>query len=171
MVMEPVRGGRLASLTAETDAMLKAAHPDWSIASWALRFVMGLSQVQVILSGMSNLEQVEDNVKTFSEGAPLSEADQALLMEVCEKFHGQVQVPCTACRYCCGGCPMQINIPEYLRIYNAYKVDGPWALQEMGSVESQGKPSDCIGCGACTGHCPQGIDTPAIMEELGKLGY
>lgn len=171
MVMEPVRGGRLAALTPETDAMLKAAHPEWSIPSWALRFVKGLPQVQVILSGMSDLSQVEDNVNTFSTEEALTEADQKLLMDVCEKFHGQVQVPCTACRYCCSGCPMEINIPEYLRIYNAYKVDGPWALQEMNTVESKGKPKDCIGCGACTGHCPQSIDTPAIMEELKKLGY
>ncbi len=168
MVMEPVRGGRLASLTPDTEASLKAAHPDWSIASWALRFVQSLPQVQVILSGMSNLEQISDNVNTFSGEVGLSGRDMALLMEVCEKFHTQVQIPCTGCRYCTDGCPMQINIPEFLKIYNTYKVDGAWALNEMKKVESQGQPSDCIGCGACSSHCPQNIDIPTLMKELAE---
>ncbi len=166
MVMEPVRGGRLAALTPETEAMLLAAHPDWSVASWALRFVQSLPQVQVILSGMSNLEQIQDNVATFSGENGLSEADLALLLEVCQKFRSQVQIPCTACRYCTSGCPAKINIPEFLKLYNTYKVDGPWALHGMKKVESEGQPGDCISCGACTGHCPQNIDVPTLMKEL-----
>ncbi len=168
MVMEPVRGGRLAELTPETEAMLRTAHPDWSIASWALRFVQSLPGVQVILSGMSNLEQIRDNVATFSGELGLGETDMALLMEVCRKFRSQVQTPCTACRYCCSGCPAQINIPEILKIYNTWKVDGRWALRKLDDVDSQGKPADCIGCGACTQHCPQNIDVPALMAELAE---
>ena len=169
VVMEPVRGGRLASLTTETEAMLRAAHPDWSIASWALRFVKGLPGVNVILSGMSNPEQLRDNLRTFETDGALSDQDQKLLEEVCEKFHEQIRVPCTACRYCCDGCPVQINIPEYLRVYNAYKIDGRSALKELDEINSEGKPADCISCGACTGHCPQSIDIPAIMAELAGL--
>lgn len=91
-------------------------------------------------------------------------------MEACEKFHGQVVIPCTACRYCCEGCPVQINIPEYLKVYNAGKVEGQQVVAErMTQVESKGKPSDCIACGACTGHCPQGIDVPSVMKELSKM--
>lgn len=169
MVMEPVRGGRLADLTPESNEILKTAHPDWSIASWALRFVKSLPQVQVILSGISTMEQLEDNLTTFADEKGLSEADMATLKKACDMFKNQIQVPCTACRYCCSGCPKEINIPEYLKLYNSYKVDGKWALAEASKIESKGKPADCIGCQACTRHCPQNIDTPKIMTELAAL--
>lgn len=166
MVMEPVRGGRLAALTPETAQMLKAAHPDWSVASWALRFVRSHPQVQVILSGMSDLAQMEDNLATFAEADGLTEGDMQLLLQVLDRFKKQVQVPCTACRYCVPECPMGISIPDYLAIYNDFKVNGAGALRRLEGVESEGKPTDCIGCGACAGHCPQNIDIPAIMSEL-----
>lgn len=168
MVMEPVRGGRLAALTPETETMLKQAHSDWSMASWALRFVASHSQVQVILSGMSTLEQMKDNLTTFSAPCALDDADLQLLMKACEAFRSQIVVPCTECRYCTPECPMQINIPAFLKIYNAWKVNGPWALHGLQKVESEGRPTDCIGCGVCTGHCPQNIDIPAIMAQLAE---
>lgn len=168
IVMEPVRGGRLAALTPEAEALLKERHSDWSIASWALRYVRSLDNIQVILSGMSTLGQIEDNCNTFSDDAPLSKEDKEVLLKACELFHSQIFVPCTACRYCCDDCPMEINIPEYLKLYNDYKVDGPWALRGLSKIDSKGKPSDCIGCGSCTGHCPQSIDVPKIMEELAE---
>lgn len=170
MVMEPVRGGRLASLTPELDATLKAVHPDWSPASWALRWVRTLPNVQVILSGMSNLDQIKDNVATFNDSAVLSEADADLLMEVAEKYHKYLVVPCTSCRYCCDTCPSEIDIPEFLKVYNRLKVDGAWGIaQAIGAVSSKGKPADCIACGACTSHCPQNIDVPSIMKELAAV--
>ena len=169
VIMEPVRGGRLASLTPESEAILKEAHPDWSISSWAMRFIKGLPGIQVILSGMSTLDQLDDNLATFSDDTALTDADKETLMKACTLFKRQLQVPCTACRYCCSDCPMQINIPEYLKLYNAYKVDGPSALQNTANIESEGKPSDCIGCGSCMGHCPQGINIPDIMDELKTL--
>lgn len=169
MVMEPVRGGRLAALTPETEAMLKAAHPDWSVASWALRWVRKLPDVQVILSGMSNLEQLQDNIATFEDSEPLTDQDEALLMEVCEKFRSQVVVPCTECRYCCDGCPAQINIPEYLKLYAAAKVEGPWVAERIrAKIESAGKPEDCTACSTCVHRCPQGINVPEIMGALAK---
>lgn len=170
IVMEPVRGGHLASLSSDAEGILKAAHPDWSIASWALRWIKTLPQVQVTLSGMSTLEQIRDNVATYQEPEGLSAEDTATLMKACEAFKKQVSVPCTACRYCCDGCPVNINIPAYLSIYNSYKTDGPWALNGLKDVDSEGKPADCIACGACTGHCPQSIDVPGIMKELKELG-
>ncbi|MCQ2558446.1 MAG: aldo/keto reductase [Oscillospiraceae bacterium] len=169
MVMEPVRGGRLSALTPDAEAVLKEAHPDWSISSWALRFVQARPQVQVILSGMSAVEQVEDNLNTFSAENGLSAEDEAIVTKAVEMFRSQLQVPCTKCSYCTPDCPMQINIPEYLRLYNDYKVSGPFVLREYGDIESVGKPTDCIGCGSCTGHCPQNINTPEIMAELAKL--
>ncbi len=169
MVMEPVRGGRLASLTPETEAGLKQAHSDWSVASWALRFVQSLPQVQVILSGMSNLEQIQDNVATFSGEEGLSADDRLLLMKTAEDFRSQVQIPCTACRYCCDGCPARINIPEFLKVYNSFKVDDPGALGGLKKIASAGQPGDCIGCGACTSHCPQSIDVPKLMRQLADV--
>lgn len=166
MVMEPVRGGRLAQLTPEAEKLLKDAHPDWSIASWALRFVRTLPRVQVILSGMSNMAQMEDNLATFSDPEELSEQDMATLMKACELFHSSLVVPCTGCRYCTEDCPMQINIPEYLKVYNAFKTGGGNPKAMLAEVESEGKFTDCVGCGACTGHCPQSIDVPGIMAEL-----
>lgn len=168
MVMEPVRGGRLADLTPDTNAQLEAKHPEWSIASWALRFVRDLPRVQVVLSGMSSMDQIIDNVKTFSDDDPLADDDRALLTKVCTEFQSQVQVPCTACRYCCSECPQEINIPEFLKIYNNYKVDGEWALMELPNVKTAGQPKDCIECGACASHCPQSIDIPVLMKALAE---
>lgn len=169
MVMEPVRGGRLSNLTPDAEKLLKEAHPEWSISSWALRFVNSLPGIQVVLSGMSNLDQLNDNLATFSDSVKFTDADREVLFKACNLFKTQLLIPCTACRYCTDGCPMQINIPAYLKLYNDYKVDGPWALSDADKIESEGKPYDCIGCGACTGHCPQSIDTPTYMQELGKL--
>lgn len=168
VVMEPVRGGRLASLTADLEDMLRAVHPEWSMASWALRFVKSHPQVQVVLSGMSDLDQLNDNLATFSDPAVLSAEEEQLILKAGELFKKRLQVPCTECRYCTPECPMSIDIPAFLKIYNAYKVDGPWVLYRVKQVESEGKPSDCIGCGACAGHCPQSIDIPTLMAELAE---
>lgn len=165
IVMEPVRGGRLADLTPDANTLLKNAHPDWSIAAWALRWVKSLPNVQVVLSGMSNTEQTADNINTFSDPEPLSDEDQKLLTKACNMFREQMQVPCTKCRYCCDDCPARINIPEVIMTYNSYKLAGEWALDNM-KASKEPKPTDCINCKKCTGHCPQGINVPEIMAEL-----
>lgn len=165
VVMEPVRGGRLADLTPEANERLKSSHPDWSVASWAFKWVKSLSNVQVVLSGMSNMEQIEDNVKTFDREDALSEKDMETLMKACEMFRNQMQVPCTACRYCCDECPVKIDIPNVLMAYNNYKLSGDWVLGNLRSSDKPG-PKDCVGCKKCTGHCPQSINVPKIMEEL-----
>lgn len=168
MVMEPVRGGRLATLTPETEKMLRGVHPDWTMASWALRFVHSYEGIQVILSGMSDLTQLEDNLHTFSEECGLSPEDHKRLLEVGELFHSQIHVPCTGCRYCTEDCPMQIDIPAYINLYNRSKSEGEWVLKEIDEVQSKGKPWDCVACGACIGRCPQNIDVPNIMAKLAK---
>lgn len=169
LVMEPVRGGRLATLSPDAEGILKAAHPDWSISSWALKWVKSHSRVQVVLSGMSTLAQLQDNVATFCDDTAWTEADEATLMKAVEAFKRQVQVPCTACRYCCDDCPARINIPAVLDVYNRYKTDGAGALRALDSIPSDGMPVDCIECGACTAHCPQNIQIKAIMHELAQL--
>jgi len=169
MVMEPVRGGRLASLCPEAETILKETRPDWSIASWAFRWLKRLPQVQVILSGMTTLEQIQDNIVTFSDVPALTDEEEHLLMEACDIFRAQVRTPCTACRYCCDNCPVHINIPQVLSVYNRFRLEGSWALSDLDNLDSETGPTDCTGCGACTGHCPQGIDVPAIMEELSDM--
>lgn len=168
MVMEPVRGGRLAILTDEVEGMLKAVQPDWSMAAWALRFVKSHPQVQVILSGMSDLKQMEDNLNTFAVAEGLNDEEMDALLKAGKVFRSQICVPCTECRYCVPECPMSINIPAFLKLYNSYKLNGPWALNGMDKVESEGKPVDCVGCGACAARCPQNIDIPSIMAELAE---
>lgn len=167
MVMEPVRGGRLARLTPAAERPLRAAHPDWSPSSWALRWVRALPQVQTVLSGMSSLAQVADNVRTFSDETTLSEEDHRLLAFACATFHDELSVPCTSCRYCTDSCPAKIDIPAVLAAYNRYRMGSSGALTDVRSLAG-GQPEDCVGCGACVAHCPQRIDAHAIMAEISE---
>ncbi len=169
MVMEPVRGGKLASLPEEAATKLPV-HEGWTHASYGFHFVKALPQVQVILSGMSTMEQIKDNVNTFSDEYSLQESEMRQMAEVAKVFKGCMTVPCTACRYCCDDCPARIEIPKFIELYNKYKMDGPWGMKEqIEKVDSEGSPMDCIGCRACVGHCPQNIEVPEIMEELKGL--
>lgn len=169
VVMEPVRGGRLARLTPESEAPLRVSHPEWSIASWAFRFVRSLPQVQVVLSGMTTLDQMNDNLTTFSDETQFTLQDRDVLFEAARKFEGQVLVPCTSCRYCCDGCPSSINIPEWLALYNRYKLEGEWIIKRFApEVKSVGTPEQCIQCGACNGICPQSLDIPSFLAQLAE---
>ena len=171
-IMEPIKGGTLATPPAKVRQILDQGSsqvgPDASYASWAVRFAASQPGVITTLSGMSTLDQIVDNCRTFSDPEPLSDRDMDLLMKACDLFHNQLRVPCTACRYCTPDCPMEINIPEFLKVYNDYKVDGMMALNRADAVVSEGKPADCIGCGSCTSHCPQGIAVPEIMPLLAE---
>lgn len=164
VVMEPVRGGRLASLTPETNMELKSVHRCRSIASWAFRFVMGFDNAKVVLSGMSTIEQAEDNILTFRYDDALSAEERDLLFSVCEMFKKEISAPCTACKYCVDGCPMGINIPEMMTVYNKYKLNGKGALRAFENCEHSAV--DCVGCGACSVQCPQNIDIPALMSDM-----
>ena len=170
MIMEPVRGGKLANLTPEAEAILKEADPEASIASWALRFVMSRPQVQVVLSGMSNLEQMEDNLHIFSETACLTEEEEALVKKAADEFRSKGGVGCTACRYCTPNCPIGLDIPKILSLYNDVKlVNEEWRATFADAMPEGKRPEDCIGCGACTGHCPQSLDVPAVMKEMAEI--
>lgn len=170
MIMEPVRGGKLANLTPEAESILKEADPEASIASWAFRFVMSRPQVQVVLSGMSNLEQMEDNLHIFSETACLTEEEEALVKKAADEFRSKVGVGCTACRYCTPNCPIGLDIPKILSLYNDVKlVNEEWRATFADAMPEGKRPEDCIGCGACTGHCPQSLDVPAVMKEMAEI--
>ena len=169
--MEPVRGGRLASINPQADAMLKAARPHDSIASWAFRFLQGLPNVQVVLSGMSSMEQLKENIALFCKEDPVTPQEQKLLDQaVASLLH---LVPCTACRYCMEGCPQHLDIPKLIAMYNeAANADHiVWAtlgftLRAMAESEL---PASCTGCNNCTRICPQGIDIPAAMQKFAAL--
>lgn len=168
IIMEPVKGGTLASLMPELEAKLKTARPDDSIASWALRFVGSLPGVITILSGMSSDEQMDDNLKTFTDFEPLSEAEQKLIEEVNEVMFNSPLVGCTACRYCCDGCPSGINIPEVFRILNTIRLYGEeWRSSNFygGLTEKGGKAKDCVACGQCEGVCPQHLSIIDLLAE------
>lgn len=170
MVMEPVRGGNLATLTPEGDAMLKQSEPDKSIASWAFRWAASLPNVAVVLSGMSTLEQVQDNINTFAAYSPLTPQQESLLLEACKLYRATVSVACTACRYCCDDCPQGLEIPHLLSVYNDMKMGGEWRVSFLNHLPEEKKPAACIGCGVCSGLCPQGFDIPTYLQEMAALG-
>lgn len=166
-VMEPVRGGKLASLNQPEEEKLKALRPEESVAAWGFRFLQGLPNVTMILSGMSNMEQMEDNVKTFSEEKPLSEEETSLLLEIAEGMKDSV--PCTACRYCCDGCPKGLDIPGFIRTYNELRVAPTTnAVMRIEFMPEDKQPSACIGCGKCARICPQNIYIPEVMKDLSE---
>lgn len=168
-VMEPVRGGRLAKLSETEEAHLKELRPEESIASWGFRFLQGLPNVAMVLSGMSNMEQMKDNVKTFSEGKPLSEDEVEMLFDIAEGMKNSI--PCTACRYCCDGCPQGLDIPSLLAVYNEVRfAPSVTAVLGIQSLPEEKLPSACIGCGKCAQICPQSIDIPQAMKDF-ALAY
>ncbi|MBO4424200.1 MAG: 4Fe-4S dicluster domain-containing protein, partial [Spirochaetales bacterium] len=169
IVMESVRGGRLSSLTPELDARLQEKQPGWSVSSWAFRWLMTHDNVLLMLSGMSTLEQVEDNLRTFEKDSALTPELSKFLIEIAHQFKKGFTVPCTACRYCTPHCPMQLDIPGLLKIYNDYKYERRWSKNALSAFEADKLPSNCIGCGSCAEYCPQSIDIPSFMKRLASL--
>lgn len=168
VIMEPVKGGMLAALPEEIASALKAERPDASIASWAVRFVGTFSNVKVILSGMSDMNQVKDNLKTFGEFEPLSEKEQKLIAKTAENLRARVQNGCTACRYCMP-CPAGVNIPQNFKIWNEYHVyqNKERARKNyFNNFEESAWAKNCVQCGKCEGACPQHL---SIREDLKRV--
>ena len=165
-VMEPLKGGRLATLNDAACKILKDAQPDRSIASWGFRYLLGLENVQTVLSGMGSLEMVEDNCAVFAEHKPLTEEETATLQQAKDAFMADLGVPCSGCRYCCDDCPAQLNIPLLIQYFNEKNLGGEaWKIPGL----EQAKPADeCLQCGVCMSHCPQKIQIPEIMAKLKK---
>ena len=167
IVMEPVKGGTLASLPEEAEAVLKAANPEASIASWGIRFASQLENVEIVLSGMNSEEQIADNMK---DAAPFTEAEAEALAKAVEIIKASTGFACTGCNYCAPNCPMNIPIPQYFSMYNEnerMKGDN-WKVAVGYSHLSKvkGKASECIECGACEENCPQKL---TIIENLKKV--
>lgn len=167
-VMEPLRGGKLAKLSDADEAKLYTLRPDDSIASWGLRWARGVEGVKMILSGMSNLHQMQDNVKTFTVDAPLSSQETELLYEIAEGM--KRSVPCTACRYCCEGCPMELDIPMLLATYNDLRF-APITNTGMRieALPPEKRPDACLACGKCAQVCPQKINIPEELKAMAAL--
>jgi len=172
VVMEPVKGGTLATMPEAAADILKAYAPDASLASWAIRYAATLPNVMAVLSGMSNPEQMADNIATMKDFAPLKEEEQAVLQQAAEKLVELKMIPCTACRYCVDDCPKGILIPDIIRCLNHTKVYGRSGSmkKKYSQLAEAGSPaSECIGCGQCEGVCPQHLEVPKIMQEAAAL--
>jgi len=166
-VMEPVRGGKLTKLNSENEARLKALRPDESVAAWGFRFLQNLPNVSMVLSGMSNMEQMQDNIKTFSTEKPLTKEEQTLLFDIAEGMKDSV--PCTACRYCVDSCSMGLDIPTFLETYNELRIaPSTNAVMHIEFMKEDKKPSACIACGKCSRICPQNIDIPGALHDLSE---
>ena len=165
-VMEPVRGGKLATLSPEHEARLKALRPEESVAAWCFRFLQSLPDCAVVLSGMSNFEQLKENIQTYERERPLTKAEWDTLQGIAAEMLGGL-TPCTACRYCTEYCPQGLNIPELLELYNEHKFTGGGFISPMriSNMPEDKRPSACLQCRACEGVCPQRI---AISEELAR---
>ena len=169
-VMEPVRGGSLCRLAEQDEAVLRTLRPDAGIPEWSFRYLQGIPGVKVILSGMSSLQQMEENLLTFQERKPLNEQEVSALMQIAEGMKNAV--PCTGCRYCTDHCPMGIDIPLMMETCSELRFSANVnTAMRLDSLPDEKQPSACIGCGACAQMCPQKIDIPGVMAELtGLLG-
>ena len=167
-VMEPVKGGSLATLPAPAEKLLKDYAPDRSIASWAIQYAANIEGVTCMLSGMSNMEQLQDNIKTFKNLKPFTPEELTLLEQVLVEMSKISSIPCTYCKYCHNECPENIDIATCFSLYNELKRGSPqWNRSALYRTIPVGKrASDCTGCGACLSHCPQKIDIP---NELGVV--
>lgn len=163
IVMEPVRSGKLAKLDSRLEAQMKEHRPEDSIAGWAFRFLKGLPNVKVVLSGMTYSDQLEDNLKTFGDEEILTEGQQRFLFESVVPTLLDA-VPCTACRYCCEGCPKGLDIPTLISVYNEMNFSGH--SFRLGGLKEEELPQNCIGCGKCEKVCPQAISIPQVLKKM-----
>jgi predicted aldo/keto reductase-like oxidoreductase len=171
IVMEPVKGGTLANVPEKVEKLLKGYNPDMSAPSWAVRYAASLDHVVMVLSGMSNLKQINDNTEYMRHFKPLSGEERAILEQAIKLIEESIAIPCTACRYCVDTCPRDIPIPDYFGLYNNKKQEmaQPYYVQDlyyMRRAEGHGKASDCIACGECEKHCPQHLAIRQFLKDV-----
>lgn len=174
VVMEPVKGGSLVNLPQEAKELFKATRPDMSVASWAIRFAASHKNVMVVLSGMSNIEQLLDNTSYMSDFKPLNLEETDIIDKVVDIINKTSTIGCTACGYCVEGCPQSIPIPEYFSIYNAQKfaIDQGSDAQKVyyeNLAATHGKASDCIACGQCEKACPQHLSVIEYLKTVASV--
>ena len=175
IIMEPVKGGTLAALRSDASGILKGANPNASLASWAIRFCASLEGVITVLSGMSSLEQLNDNISYMNakDFKMMDDWERYVLKKVIKAVHNVETIGCTACRYCTDGCPQKINIPGIFSVTNSYRVYGKLldgiTTQYRNVVKDGGIASDCIACGSCESHCPQKLEIISLLRESAKI--
>lgn len=167
-VMEPVRGGKLATLESEYLEPLQALRPNATAAQWAFRYLQTVPGVAVTLSGMSNMQQLRENIATYEKEEPLTEREVETLFAIGQKMTEKTTLPCTACRYCVPHCPLGLNIPDLIDLYNEHSYSGGGFLAPMaiGALPQEKKPSACLHCGACEAVCPQNIKISQMMTDF-----
>lgn len=176
VVMEPIKGGTLINIPDEAKTLLTETDPNLSIASWAVRFAASLDNVMVVLSGMSNFEQLKDNTSYMREFKPLNEKEQEVIKKVTDVITKSIAVPCTACRYCVKGCPKNIEIPTYFSLYNEEMRMNkdkklpftPQTVYYANYIKSYGKASDCVACHQCEKSCPQHIKIVDMLKKVAE---
>ncbi len=166
IVMEPLRGSTLAKLNGETADIFRRANPDVSLASWAFRYAASLPNALLVLSGMTHMSDLEDNIKTFTDFRPLNDSERKTIASALTTYRVPGIVPCTACRYCMP-CPSEVEIPKIFEIYNKYKVNRHYPVQaEYAKIPEDSRASACVKCGACVKKCPQKINIPKELERI-----
>lgn len=176
VVMEPVKGGTLANVPEQVSSIFKNANPNVSVPSWAIRFAASLDNVKMVLSGMSNMEQLKDNISTMENFKPLSKDEYKVIELAVNAINGKIAIPCTGCSYCTDGCPMQIPIPKYFSLYNADVIERAanprdWTSQSEyydRLTQNSSAASDCIECGQCENSCPQHLPIIQHLKDVSK---
>lgn len=168
-VMEPLRGGKIAQLPEKEEAILKGLRPEEGIPAWAFRFLQSIPGVTVVLSGMSDMEQLKDNVRIFEKDLPLNEKEMETLLSVADgMLNGRL--PCTACHYCTSHCPQGLDIPSLLELYNEHSFTGGGFIAPMAlmATPKEKHPSACVGCRSCEAVCPQQIKISEVMKDFAE---
>lgn len=170
IIMEPLRGGALATLTEESGKVLKEENPDASLASWGFRFLAQFPNVMTVLSGMSDLEQLQDNIATLSSAKPLTEKENAALKKATDIYKKNKTIPCTGCGYCMD-CKQGVDIPHLFALANNHLLGASCQSLKLGyeAMKRSARESNCTSCGNCMEHCPQKINIPMELEHVGKL--
>ncbi|MDO4943459.1 MAG: aldo/keto reductase [Lachnospiraceae bacterium] len=173
-VMEPVRGGQLATLPEDASSKLKEARPDEKVPAWAFRFLQSIPSVTMTLSGMSNMQQLKDNIATYETNKPLNKKEMELILGIADDMIRKTTVPCTGCHYCVSHCPKKLDIPFLLKLYNEAMVAGSGdfiAPMALSSIDSDKQPECCISCHSCEKVCPQTIHIPEALHNFAeKMG-
>lgn len=170
-VMEPLRGGKLASLPEKYEKMLKEKRPNETVPAWSFRFLQSIPSVTVVLSGMSNMQQLKDNIATMNTFDPLNAEELAVLDTIAKEMTSIKSLPCTGCRYCTSHCPQELDIPMLISMYNEHSFsDGGFiAPFRLSALPDDKKPSACIGCRSCEAVCPQGIKISEMMAHFTEI--
>ena len=164
--MEPLRGGKLASLDEKHEKELRALRPDESIPAWSFRYLQSFDEIKVILSGMSNFEQLAQNIETFEQNKPVSEKETEVLYSIAGEMLNSV--PCTECRYCIENCPMELEIPELIKLYNKFPFAGYSVAKAISEKPEDKRPAACLSCRACEQVCPQMIKISEVFSDFSE---